>query len=66
MHELATIDMWLELARQEAGDRVNAAMSALSEADMPRELLTREWRREALKAARKKPKPLPGFEYDPE
>ena len=42
-------------------------MSALSEADMPRELLTREWRREALKAARNEPpKPLPGFEHDPE
>jgi len=34
---------------------------------MAYELLTREWRREALKAARNKsPKPLPGFEYDPE
>jgi hypothetical protein len=42
-------------------------MSALSEADLASELLTREWRREALKAARSKsPKPLPSFEHDPE
>ena len=67
MHELATTDMWLGLARRDAGDRVNAAMSALSEADMAFELLTLEWRREALKAARNKsPKPPPGFEHDPE
>ena len=66
MHELATMDMWLELARRDAGDRVKAAMSRFCEADMAYELLTREWRHEALKAARKKPKPLPGFEYDPE
>ena len=55
------------LTRRDAGDRVNAAMSALSEADMACELLTREWRREALKAARNKsPKPLLGFEHAPE
>ena len=61
------MDIWLELARRDAGDRVNAAMSRFCEADMAYELLTREWRREALKAARNEPpKPLPGFEHDPE
>jgi hypothetical protein len=62
MHELATMELWLELARRDAGDGVNAAMSTLSEADMAYELLTREWRRKALKAARgKSPKPLRGL-----
>jgi hypothetical protein len=45
---------------------VNGAKSALSEVDRAYALLTQDWCREALKAARKRvPKPPPGFENDP-